>query len=139
MTNVTECYTITDAELEKELAYGSSGAIPQRIASEAADVALMVMMVADVATRDRKGHPRLLDVAQSIKSADEKTSCVKKTRQKLQCSFCGNYLCGEVQYSIHRDGFDNGPEVPLCVDCGAHATPTLDEIWARISQEKSNP
>ena len=47
------------AELEEELSRGPSKAIPARIVSEAADVALMIMMVADVATRDRKGRPLL--------------------------------------------------------------------------------
>ena len=48
------------------------------------------------------------------------------------CVYCGK--AAEGNFSIHRDGFDVGPEVPLCDACGQDETPTLDEIWARISE-----
>ena len=51
------------------------------------------------------------------------------------CSFCGVDIKGEVEFSIHRDGFGEGPEVPLCVECGSHPTPTCEEIWSKISQQ----
>ena len=49
-----------------------------------------------------------------------------------RCVYCG--APAEGNYSIHRDGFCEGPEVPLCDACGAHETPTLAEIWARIAE-----
>jgi len=47
------------------------------------------------------------------------------------CAYCGRPTSGG--YSIHRDGMDEGPEVPLCDDCGSEAPPTLEEIWAKIA------
>src|SRR5688572_24383288 len=52
-------------------------------------------------------------------------------QESERCSFCGDPAEGN--YSIHRDGFGVGPEVPLCDDCGAHPRPTCGEIWDRIS------
>lgn len=49
-----------------------------------------------------------------------------------RCSYCG--ALSEGQYSVHRDGFDQGPEVPLCNKCGAGDEPTLAKIWAKIAQ-----
>jgi hypothetical protein len=48
------------------------------------------------------------------------------------CTFCGKLAEGN--YSIHRDGFGEGPEVPLCDGCGGRPTPTEQAIWARIGQ-----
>lgn len=48
-----------------------------------------------------------------------------------RCAYCGK--SAEGNHAIHRDGLGVGPEVPLCDACGAHETPTCDEIWARIS------
>lgn len=47
------------------------------------------------------------------------------------CAYCGDLAQGN--YSIHRDGFDNGPEVPLCDQCGDHTGPSLLAIWSRIA------
>jgi hypothetical protein len=47
------------------------------------------------------------------------------------CAYCGQPAEGK--YAIHRDGFGLGPEVLLCDACGAHPTPTCEDIWARIS------
>jgi hypothetical protein len=38
--------------------------------------------------------------------------------------------------SIHRDGFDEGPQVPLCETCGGHELPTCEELWERIAARK---
>ena len=49
------------------------------------------------------------------------------------CSACGKPAEGH--YSVHRDGFDEGPEVPICDACAApmeEGGPTLAEIWAAI-------
>jgi len=48
------------------------------------------------------------------------------------CSYCGK--SAEGNYSIHRDGFGQGPEVPLCDACGGEGTPALAQIWTRISE-----
>ena len=49
----------------------------------------------------------------------------------MTCSFCGKPAEGN--YSIHRDGFDAGPQVDLCDGCGGEETPTCEEIWERIA------
>jgi hypothetical protein len=51
---------------------------------------------------------------------------------KRRCAYCGSAADGA--YSIHRDGFCEGPEVPLCNACGATESPTLREIWSRIGR-----
>jgi hypothetical protein len=50
---------------------------------------------------------------------------------ELICVYCEGPAQGN--YSIHRDGFDEGPEVPLCDKCGSGPTPTCGDIWAKIS------
>lgn len=52
----------------------------------------------------------------------------------LVCVYCGKPAEGN--YSVHRDGFGVGPEVPLCDACGEGLQPTLDEIWARIGDRE---
>ena len=51
--------------------------------------------------------------------------------KRLTCAYCGKPAQGN--YSVHRDGFCEGPEVPLCNGCGQSRFPSLPEIWARIS------
>ncbi len=48
------------------------------------------------------------------------------------CAYCGKPAEGH--FSIHRDAFGEGPEVPLCDECGGESTPTEIEIWSRIGQ-----
>ena len=49
------------------------------------------------------------------------------------CAYCQQPSQGN--YSVHRDAFGEGPEVDLCDECGGNeTTPTLEEIWTRISQ-----
>jgi hypothetical protein len=48
------------------------------------------------------------------------------------CAYCGQP--SEGFFSIHRDGFDEGPEVALCIEHGGYETPSCEEIWDRISQ-----
>lgn len=50
----------------------------------------------------------------------------------VPCAACGRNAEGE--HSIHRDGFDDGPEVPICNACGSGEAPTCDELWERISE-----
>jgi hypothetical protein len=48
------------------------------------------------------------------------------------CVYCGKPAEGN--YSVHRDGFGVGPEVPLCDACGSEPEPELWKIWDRIAQ-----
>ena len=48
------------------------------------------------------------------------------------CAFCTAEHQGH--YSIHRDGFGEGPEVPLCDACGSGEEPTCADIWEHISE-----
>lgn len=50
------------------------------------------------------------------------------------CAYCGRKAQGH--YAIERDGTlnnDDAPAVPLCDDCGSSESPSLRQIWARIS------
>lgn len=53
------------------------------------------------------------------------------------CAYCDKPAEG--RFSIHRDGFVDGPEVDLCDECGGHPHPTVFDIWERISQAQSKP
>lgn len=50
------------------------------------------------------------------------------------CVYCGK--TSEGYFSIHRDGFGEGPEVPLCNQCGGFESPTPEDIWCKISKTK---
>ncbi len=47
------------------------------------------------------------------------------------CAACGKPAQGN--YSIHRDGFFDGPEVPLCDDCGKDEKPSCEILWGAIA------
>lgn len=49
------------------------------------------------------------------------------------CSYCKKPV-PVVEYSIHRDDFGEGPEVPLCVECAEDGTITCEMIWDRIAR-----
>lgn len=49
------------------------------------------------------------------------------------CAYCEGFVLDRVNYSIHRDDFSIGPEVPLCDWCGAPDGPTCSQIWDKIS------
>lgn len=51
-------------------------------------------------------------------------------KKRALCAACGKR--SERNHSVHRDGFEIGPEVWLCDACGSHPTPTLRELWASI-------
>lgn len=53
-----------------------------------------------------------------------------------ECAACGKPAEGNA--SVHRDGFDVGPEVELCDDCGLGELPTLETIWAQIANRRVN-
>ena len=59
---------------------------------------------------------------------------IERISKRVFCSFCGEEIKGEIKFSIHRDGFGVGPEVPLCVECGSYSTPTCEEIWNKIAR-----
>jgi hypothetical protein len=67
----------------------------------------------------------------SLKDVEEEILRIVK---KVFCAYCSSEIEGEVEFAIHRDGFGEGPEVPLCVECGSHPTPTCEEIWSKISR-----
>lgn len=52
------------------------------------------------------------------------------------CAACGKPLPWGIKFTIHRDGFGEGPEVPLCRACGEHETPTCEELWDRIAERR---
>jgi hypothetical protein len=48
------------------------------------------------------------------------------------CAACG--AAWEGKYHMHRDGFNEGPMVPICNACAAPPPdgPTVDELWDMI-------
>lgn len=52
--------------------------------------------------------------------------------QKYKCTYCGATF-EALQYSIHRDGFGIGPEVPLCSGCVENPLILMEDIWERIA------
>lgn len=50
----------------------------------------------------------------------------------MKCAYCG--LIAQSNYSIHRDGFGEGPVVDLCDGCGQSPEPTREQIWSRIAE-----
>lgn len=46
------------------------------------------------------------------------------------CCYCGTP--SEGHFAIYRDGFGEGPEVPLCDEHGGTDDPSASDIWARI-------
>lgn len=74
-----------------------------------------------------------LDVATDITRLQSAHDHIVQTyRWGGPCAYCGEP--SEGNHSIHRDGFGDGPEVPLCDKHGSHETPTEREIWARIGR-----
>jgi hypothetical protein len=59
---------------------------------------------------------------------------------KAICAACGDTASvgpdGEPLYTIHRDGFGEGPDVPLCAECGADELPDCPTIWAMIAERQ---
>jgi hypothetical protein len=53
----------------------------------------------------------------------------------LPCAWCGGPSEGE--HSIHRDGFCEGPEVPLCNEHGSMPIPTCEQIWQKIALDRA--
>lgn len=60
----------------------------------------------------------------------------RDTDAGADCAYCGAPAQGN--YSIHRDGFGVGPEVPLCDCCGSSDEPTCSDIWDKIAQPSDN-
>jgi len=55
----------------------------------------------------------------------------KEQEEQKICVYCKKPAQGN--FSIHRDDFGEGPEVPLCDECGKDPTPTCEQIWKRVS------
>lgn len=68
---------------------------------------------------------------------DEASKIIRSHAQHFVgwCACCD--APAEGNYSIHRDGFGDGPEVWLCDECGKDETPTCEEIWARIKENEA--
>jgi len=49
----------------------------------------------------------------------------------VRCAACGEDVVAATPFSIHRDGFRDGPEVALCRDCGVGAT-SCESLWHSI-------
>lgn len=72
-------------------------------------------------------------MATTMDKKEERFALAVERRMKGEtCSYC--MQPAEGNYSIHRDGFGEGPEVPLCDACGEGAWPTEEEIWSTIGQ-----
>jgi hypothetical protein len=54
----------------------------------------------------------------------------------IYCAYCGKP--SEGNYTVHRDGFDKGPEVELCDGCGGSRYPTLSMIWDKIAEPEAS-
>lgn len=54
--------------------------------------------------------------------------------QGKPCTYCGKECEGH--FSVHRDGFGMGPEIPLCDACGGSPSSvlSLETIWDKIAQ-----
>jgi hypothetical protein len=61
--------------------------------------------------------------------------CIEAENES-RCAYCGRDALGDGA-SIHRDGFCRGPQVRLCLYCGAEDGPTCEEIWARIAERRA--
>lgn len=55
-------------------------------------------------------------------------------KAKARCAYCGDVAYG--YYTIHRDGFCDGPEVRPCIECGRDQHPSCEAIWSRISRKQ---
>lgn len=58
----------------------------------------------------------------------------KRSPVAEECAACG--ALAEGNFSIHRDGFMVGPDVPLCDACGGHLLPTCDDLWEQIARRR---
>jgi len=61
---------------------------------------------------------------------------MRTMRFRRICVYCDGPAEGK--YSIHRDGFCEGPQVPLCNFCGGDPSPRESEIWDRIQAVRRN-
>lgn len=50
----------------------------------------------------------------------------------VHCAACGEDVGTAAEFSIHRDGFCDGPEVALCRGCGGSEFPTCESLWLNI-------
>jgi NAD-dependent SIR2 family protein deacetylase len=60
-------------------------------------------------------------------------------QKAFRCVYCGNVETGDPEWTIHRDGFADGPEVPLCSECGESEAISCEAIWRRLNKLKAAP
>lgn len=79
-----------------------------------------------------KPYDRQLDIKESRVEGVPKTqrpyawlcpSCAK------YCQFCQIPMEGMEGYALHRDGFSDGPELPLCRQCHDDDSITCEDVW----------
>ena len=50
------------------------------------------------------------------------------------CSYCNVPIVGEPTIRLHRDAMGEGPQMPLCNDCGGRREPSCEEIWDHTNE-----
>lgn len=74
---------------------------------------------------------KFISVCQSCADLRNKELSEQAEEENI-CAYCGKHPT-EGNCAIHRDGFGEGPEVPLCDACGGEGSPTCEEIWKKTS------
>lgn len=74
------------------------------------------------------------DLAEQIRALPGKFDSFEPADVGKPCAYCGKPCEGH--FSIHRDGFGIGPEVPLCDAHGGGELPSCEQIWAKIAKVK---
>jgi hypothetical protein len=64
---------------------------------------------------------------------------IRSFELRYTCVYCGSLVMGAPEYFIHRDGFGEGPQVPLCCQCYSGDTPTCQQVWERIAKADKTP
>jgi hypothetical protein len=86
----------------------------------------------DCHTRTRKGYQ---DARIHNSQAVRCRACHEQHQENHpQCFYCGAFIPGEPPGRTHRDGFELGPQVPLCSECSGEL-PSLEAIW-KVTDER---
>ena len=51
-----------------------------------------------------------------------------------RCAYCKSLHHSTPNFTIHRDGYGVGPEVPLCDGCGSGQHISCAQIWKAIGE-----
>ncbi len=57
-------------------------------------------------------------------------------RSMGNCCFCDSEMRLPAKHNIHRDGPEEGPEVPLCLTCAMRPEPTMETVWAKLKADR---